>query len=615
MGKRTSRFINLEAESEDEEIESSIISEDFDDFKPVEIEKSYVRSHKDFTKELEERYGDIDEEEEESGVEEVVEALPQTSLVPNNHSPLLFLVRCKAGKEKDICMKLSEHLEGREVFSIVQKEGLKGYIYVEAFKKQEVEDLLANVRFVYRNRLSVVPIKEMIEAISQERDVVISEFARVKGGKYRGDIVQVLETFEHAVKIKAVPRIDDIRRRFEPSEHRGKVVKKDGGFYYNRDFYKDGYLVKSVLKKSLDFDAEPTFKDLKDLGLNRSFSENDVVEIQRGELKSVIGNIVRILGEIAVISANGREYEVAIDDIEKHYNVGDEVSYRGTNGVILKIENNRAIIAIENFTEEKSCFIWELEKPVQIKRCVPNVVRPLRNCRDPMINKLVDIKDGKYKGYGGIVKDVYRNKCRVQLNINSRCVLIDKSSLILINENRNLINENLNFKRNKIYRDSINQISNERVFDKNAGVLRNKINTIDFKDTPTHSEYKTPGYKTPGFMTPGLNSPGISELNNSNQFMRYGNCEYKGTLITAGGKTVVVSNFKDGLFYDDNGNTYASDEVSFVAPMKYDQVVVLKGPYIGTSGVLIDIENSVGIVRTNNNLSHKVKLSELSKKS
>lgn len=412
MSRKGSKFINIEAESDDE-VDSSIVSEDFDNYSdnntsdraPVTRTKSQL----ELTRELEARYANFDNDyEEDDEEEEVVEMRPQASLLPTPRSPLLFLVRCLNGKEREICQRLGAKIGFDGVISVVHKEGLRGYFYVEAYRKQSIDDFLAGVRGVYRNRMSVVPLREMVEAVSQEKEFVISEYARVRNGKYAGDIVRVGQTHEHTVEIIALPRINGVRKKFDPREHRGAIVAKDGGFYFNRDFYCDGYLHKTVLKKSLDFDAEPAFADLRGLGVTRSFGADDTVAVARGELRSLIGRVLRVDGTTALIAADGTEYEVALKDLVKHYEVGQEVSYKDVNGVVVQCKDGQVVIAINEFTDEVHCSVWDLEPA-----CLPKIIRN-NNTRERNRGKFYKDNRGnrnnlENKNKGGYNSDIRNN--------------------------------------------------------------------------------------------------------------------------------------------------------------------------------------------------------------
>lgn len=466
MSRRARKYLHLEAESESDEYESEDLSEDLDNFEPVVVPKS--KSFTELTRELEEKYGIEKQEEEE---EETLEIPSQTQLLPTSHSPLLFLIRCKVGKERSICANIYETAKKMEICSVIQKEGLKGYIYIEAYKKQIVEDALGSVKNVSRRKFTIVPFKEMVEAVSYKKNIVVSDFARVKGGKYKGDLVQILEVYEDVVKVKAVPRIKQVKRRFDPAEFRGEVVFKEDGYYYNRDFYRDGYLEKIMLKSSLDFEVEPTFAELNELSLKGSLNVNETVKVLKGDLKDIIGTVESIKGNVAVIQKSGRTYEVDTGDLEKFYEIGQEVSYRGENGIVLSVKDRKVILGMDNFTREVECSIDDI-RPEIIQRIVP-VEKPakFKVRRDPIVHRLVTIINGKLKGLQGTVRDSFGDKCIVHLRSNRKDVTVARGDIQTI--------------------DTVREVPVGENFDGRTPAFKTPV----FR-TPS---YKTPSYKTPSY--------------------------------------------------------------------------------------------------------------------
>lgn len=581
--RRAVQYLHLEAESGSEDYESEDISEDLDDFEPLNLPKT--KSFKDLTRELEEKYQGEDEIEEE-----VLEIPSQSNLLPTPQSPLLFLVRCKVGKERDICLRIFERVKTQEICSVIQKEGLKGYLYIESYKKQAVEDVLSAVRNVSRRKFSVVPFKEMVEAISYKKNIVVSEFARIKNGKYKGDLVQVLENFEDVVKVKAIPRINNLKRRFDPIEYRSEAVAKDGGYYYNRDFYKDGYLEKIMLKSNLDFDVEPTFAELSELSLKSNFEINEHVKVSKGDLKNITGTIDCIKGNIAILKQDGRTYEVNIDDLEKFFEVGQEVSFRGENGIILSIKDKKVVLGMDEFTREVECTLNEL-KPAFSEQKLHNERLPkLKIRRDPILHRQARITGGEYKGLQGTVKDSFQDKCIIKLRSNAKEVTIDRRFMTLI--------------------DPIEKSYTEKkdTYDDNYGGKTPSFKTPAFK-TPT---YKTPSYKTPSAMSAKMSNSGYHLVEDAGTGWLAS--IYDGTVIMVSGKERVLSDIENGIFKSRTGETYLLYEIEYCMPEKYDKVVIMEGDGKGTEGILTSITGDSGVIRDKEGVIYDVELKRITKK-
>lgn len=568
--RRAVQYLHLEAESDSEEYESEEMSEDLDNIEPVPIQRA--KSFGELTKELEEKYGGEVEEEE------VLESQTQAQLLPTAQSPLLFLVRCKVGKEREICLRIFERAQKSGICSVIQKDGLKGYIYIEAYKKQAVEDALGMVRNVSRRRFSVVPFKEMVEAISYKKNTVVRDFARIKGGKYQGDLVQILENYEDVVKVRVVPRLGNSKRKFDASEYRGEVISKDGGYYYNRDYYRDGYLEKIMLKSNLDFEVEPTFSELEELGLQGKVEMNERVKVCKGDLKSMIGVVESVRGNIATIKVGDKKYETNVDDVEKYWEVGQEVSYRGENGIILAIEGRKVVVGMDGFTREEICMVEELKPAVAEKRIQEERPGRIRVRRDPMISKQVRITRGCYKGLQGTVLDSFQDKCIVHLRSNRKEVTID--------------------------RDNIVTVEAVRVTEESGG------------KTPA---FKTPAFKTPTYRTPSFKTPSFGKTPTTTPTEEAGTgwliSVYDGAIVESGGSTYVISEIENGMLKTRTGEIFIADEVKYSEPERYDRVVIMEGEHKGIEGTLVNIkDNKEGKIRDREGNMYEVEIRKITKK-
>ncbi|ORD94553.1 SPT5 [Enterospora canceri] len=567
----------MEAESSEEEINSDVTSEDLDGF----VEPDYGRERRDLygekVSELEQKYAKYVEREDESTTEEI---RPQIRPFPTSMDPLLFLVRVKFGKEKSIANRIIEQAKGvGDVTAVVQKDGLKGYIYVEAFKRTAVDEAVQRVKNVYKNKISAIPFSEMIDALSCRKDYIVNDYARVKSGKYKDDVVQVLENYEDCCQIKAVPRLNDRRRLFDPEEFRAQVTAKNGGFYYNRDFFRDGFLIKTVLKMSLDFDIQPTFDDLKQLDTERPVRLNDAVRVVKGDLKNFTGKVVSVAGSTCVVSDGTSTFDVDAGCLEKRVEVGDVFSYAGENGVVLQKEGNRVVLGIREMQDEVSVHINDLEGRV-VERPKTTKTRPQtpKKRLDLLVNKNVRIVAGAYKGLVGIVKEVHRERCRVQLMSNLESV--------------------------HVYKNDIREIAPTQQAQASA--------TPGYKTPGSKTPgYTTPGYKTPGYTTPGYRTPGYAPPETEIQAASV----YYGMKILIDGSEKTVSRMEESIYYTTDGREVAATEMVPVRPTnKYDPVFIFRGDHKEKNGVLIEFEEEIGKVELMGNEYVRVKLDDMAVK-
>lgn len=577
MSKRpSSKYIQIEAESSDEDIDSSVVSEDIGGYN---VEPNYTTHrdvYRDKIRDLEERYakGDLEEEDD---VIETAEVPNQASLFPKPSDPLLFLVRCKTGKEKQIANRILEHAqEVPDVTSIVQKDGLKGYIYIEAFKKTAVEEAISKVKNVYKNKLTPIPLSEMTEALSCKKEYMVKEFASIKSGKYKGDVVQILENYEDCCQIKAVPRLKDRKKLFDPEEFRNKAIAKNGGYYYNRDFFKGGYLIKTVLKTSLDFDAEPSFDDLKWLKTASPVRLNDTVKVIRGDLKGFEGKVVSSTNTTCVITDGTSRFDVDAVDLELNVAVGDAYSYKGENGLVLKIDGGEVVLGIKEMTDEVRVKINDLEAPKFAKPQKQEIVKSMKKRTDPLVNRTVQIVTGIHKGLKATVKEVYRDKCRVQLS----------SNLEFVNLHRNELREIapvLPTLETPGYRTPGQRASGAFT----PGYKTPGYATPGFK-TPG---YKTPGYQTPGYQTPGYKTPGYAT---PGHVMPTYDQTHKGIQIVVDGVVKTVKSLDSDTFTCLDESKCTISEIEPVVPTKnYEQVFIFRGDYYGKFGTVNDFEDNI----------------------
>ena len=107
-----------------------------------------------------------------------------------------------------------------QIKSAVAKEGIKGYIYIEAFKQQHVKQAIEDIRNLSIGKWQqlMVPIREMTDVLRVFKDTAAlkrGSWVRIKRGMYRDDIAQVdyVDKSRNQVALKMLPRIDYTRKR------------------------------------------------------------------------------------------------------------------------------------------------------------------------------------------------------------------------------------------------------------------------------------------------------------------------------------------------------------------------------------------------------------------
>ncbi|KAH9383944.1 hypothetical protein HPB48_025884 [Haemaphysalis longicornis] len=186
--------------------------------KEDEIEDYYRRKYADTTT-TEGGYREADVE--------LSDEIAQQTLLPGVKDPNLWMVKCKIGEEKLTVLQMMRKFiafqfteEPLQIRSVVAPEGVKGYIYIEAYKHTHVKQVIqgvGNLR-IGQYQQTMVPIKEMTDVLRVTREQAQlrpKQWVRLKRGIYRDDLAQVdyVDTAQSQVNLKLLPRVDYTRPR------------------------------------------------------------------------------------------------------------------------------------------------------------------------------------------------------------------------------------------------------------------------------------------------------------------------------------------------------------------------------------------------------------------
>jgi len=147
--------------------------------------------------------------------------VPQNLLMPDVNDPSIWGVKCRPGKEREIIYKIMKKFEDsarsrnpmRIVSAFERGDGpMAGYIFVEAKRKADVDDALANIPDVFpRTKMNLVPVKEMPDLlrVTKAKELEIGGYVRIKRGLYQGDLgmIQDVESNGLTVTVRLVPRL------------------------------------------------------------------------------------------------------------------------------------------------------------------------------------------------------------------------------------------------------------------------------------------------------------------------------------------------------------------------------------------------------------------------
>ncbi|PIO68445.1 Supt5 repeat protein [Teladorsagia circumcincta] len=229
------------------------------------------------------------------------------------------------GEEKLVALQLMRKYLAFEntnepllIKSIVVKEGLKGIIYIEAFKQSHVASAINGVSALNQFNVTMVPIKEMVDTLRVVKDVPalkVNSYVRLKRTMYKDDLAQDADR-NHKVKRRPMPRLFDLDRIKEI----GGEVTNDGDFViFEGNSYRRGFLYKSFPMNAIIAEGvKPTLAELerfqdtsedlkKELESttvkdnSHFFAPGDNVEVTEGELVNLRGKVVSVDGPKVVM--------------------------------------------------------------------------------------------------------------------------------------------------------------------------------------------------------------------------------------------------------------------------------------------------------------------------
>ncbi|KAL0888660.1 hypothetical protein Bca101_012643 [Brassica carinata] len=152
--------------------------------------------------------------------DDVKSSIEMDALVPTAHDPPIWKIKCAIGREKhSVFCLMHKFVELRKIgtklriLSVFFVEHVKGFIFIEADKEQDVLEACMSLNGIYATRMMLLPKSEAPHLLTvQKKTKTFSEgtWARIKSGKYKGDLAQVVAVSDTRGKalIKLIPRID-----------------------------------------------------------------------------------------------------------------------------------------------------------------------------------------------------------------------------------------------------------------------------------------------------------------------------------------------------------------------------------------------------------------------
>uniref|UniRef100_A0A1I7TUA6 Transcription elongation factor SPT5 n=1 Tax=Caenorhabditis tropicalis TaxID=1561998 RepID=A0A1I7TUA6_9PELO len=385
----------------------------FQNMSEDEVQKYFENKYK-----ADKNDGEYDDEDS------AMDDISKNSHLPSTKDPNLWIVKCRMGEEKLVAMHLMrkclavEHSnEPFQIKSVVVKEGLKGMIYIEAFKQSHVMSAIDGFSALNQFNVTMVPIKDMVDVLRVVKDIPqlkLGSYVRLKRTQYKDDlaVVDLVDISQNRVNLKLIPRVDYQRRRgamrtdadktyklkrrpmpklFDPDaikEVGGEIVTDGDFLMFEGNHYRRGFLHKYFPINAVQADGvKPTLGELEKFqessdDLKRElettslkdtenpFVPGDIVEVKTGELVNLRGKVMTVDGAKVVMMPDQEDLKEAItlnaSELRKYFKEGDHAKvisgrYEGQTGLIVRVKDNNAIVLADLGMEELKVRVQDLQ--------------------------------------------------------------------------------------------------------------------------------------------------------------------------------------------------------------------------------------------------------------
>ncbi|TDL14063.1 hypothetical protein BD410DRAFT_810028 [Rickenella mellea] len=408
--------------------------------------------------------------------------VPQTALAPTSDCIPMWM----RGTENDCVFRLGARLIASTntrsgISCVFAREYLPGRIYVECRELAVLKSTLVKHTDIFVRTATIVPVEERESLMRSTRSTLSrGSWIRFKRGLYSKDSAIVLASNENddALVVAVTPRISlsgtTRRLRKRSSEHHDRPSPRlffwselvesdartvehhaDGSWTFRRQTFMGGLLLRTIplshgltigdpspseLERFLESGVEPFL-------LSRAsgavfLKHGDRVEITSSAHIGHVGYINGLENGLAYVSDISRHDNAAVevaelvtpvDDIRRLFKVGDNVAvylgpHSGKRGLTVDVSPDIITFIAETSYEEIKAprdFI-EFDIPRVSFKSDPEIGSSKR-----LINKVVYVINGPFKGYWGEIKDTGHSGVHVALEANHRTHLFQRSELVL----------------------------------------------------------------------------------------------------------------------------------------------------------------------------------------
>ena len=381
------RFFENEAdEDEDEDIEDDIkgeineeerkkIWDNYEASRKKRHDTNYLNALEDEEQILEYAEGLDARHNNEARVED--EADEAKSVFPTPADPILWLVKCKQGSEREACICLMNKFlflkkQGKPLSTIsaTVSDKVQGHLYIEAFKEVHVRAAIKGLNLIYQRDVIRIKNEETPNVFEIDKASKITmnkgQWVKINSGFYAGDFAKVIgvDDSKAGCYLKCIPRlkignteenmrpIDRKKALARPTRAPLKFFKKEevSGVkevysnlykrtmqYWNKNYYYRGFLYKYFNLKSLDTenvvpprkilekflkpedrdDAENSDEDPQDELEKWKKLASESISLTKGDkIKVISGDLKNLTGTVVTINKRVIEMKPDIEDIK-----------------------------------------------------------------------------------------------------------------------------------------------------------------------------------------------------------------------------------------------------------------------------------------------------------
>ncbi|KJE92244.1 transcription factor Tat-CT1 [Capsaspora owczarzaki ATCC 30864] len=190
-----------------------------------------------FAEEDEEQEDEYDDDDIDTGV---APSLQQQAKLPTSSDPQLYLLKCRIGHEQEAVLSLMRRAQDRVaknlpplgIVSVIARNHIRGFIYVEAYKNLQVQDAIKGLSVLgmayYKQQL--IPHKDMPDVLSvvqAEAVLKVGAWVRLKKlALYKKDLGVVVSMEADGAYIKIIPRVNLQELNDGTSENKGGFKTK-----------------------------------------------------------------------------------------------------------------------------------------------------------------------------------------------------------------------------------------------------------------------------------------------------------------------------------------------------------------------------------------------------